>query len=1644
MMFTWSLFARLCVLFALSASVAKAELQETWRVVFTNLTASKVASDSSNNLIILSPTVLSTNGDAKYNAVVSKVGTNGAVLWRTFLNNFTPRSSGEQDFVVDRSGNTYLTGGRLGTVVLQKLNPQGVPEWAINDPLQTNRSPFLAIDSIGNIALAGLDGSTSCSVAKFSPSGNRLLSTNYPLSNSPFLSFWAFYLDAADNFIFINQSGVVAQTNPASITKLSPEGHLLWNQALPTAEVPNLLVDYKVGAEGSLYLSSWSGVTKLTADGHLAWTATNTGRVLLAYPDGSILTRQATIDHPPELQKLSPTGQLMWRIPEPSGEKTFACAATSGGNLILPMVSYVSSGLRVQFASLNADKEFLWSSGTFSSQEFSWEPLFLGMPDGTIRLTGTDLHIYENYSTTFALQSVSVDGAPRILSHPQSATAIWGRPFQFSVTASGKEPLHYSLFNGTNLLSAGYSNAFVHTPYSPSDNYYILVTNTLGKAWTHFASLQVIIPPYSYPDYREAFSCINATIPLHANANGSEPLSYQWAHDGALLQNQTNEVLVLPSLQAGSAGFYSVIVSNAGGTITNLIRLTIAPSLREDWRSVQDPGSLEGFYAQIALSNETRYVAFQNEIRSFSDNGNILWKTNGSFKSVVSDGLGGFVVLTPEGLERFSTQGKSLWQKSLAARSVFVKDNLIYTAQDAIRIFDLSGNAVDSWAPQCEDCSGFTIDQFQRAADGGLLCSGFTSDHELGVAKFNQLGQTRWIARTGIWPDLYSGRRYDVVAVSDGRIAVGGVTDSNNVSLETTLVLDGNGQEVWRTTQEKPHYFNELHLAIGPSNSLFTAYRSEVTKYSLAGERLWSAPLGHPAADTYVFICMTVDAQGFLYVVGSNESESFLQKFSSKGDSIAISGLFFNFRPASASLALTDALDLYVAASGSGGTALLKLIQTISPNAPTITDGPNPAHSIAIIGNSLTLTATFDGATPMSFRWIRQGKFYGVHEIPGATNATLTITNLDWDDAGDYYVEVRNAFGIVSSRAAAVVVGTIPYFDIGEVDQYVYPVAPELVQVNQGGSLVLDALDSGFSPVEQWQWFLNDLPIAGATSSQLHLANVEANQASVITLFGSNTFGVHSVSVPLFVNTNLTVAFEVSIDAGPVLNYFDMSPHLAVNAQDETFLLGVMGPLDFASNNPRWFLHKYSPTGDLLWSLEDELSYLSAVGPALELDSAGNLFLTYNVLSPEWQSGVMVKKIAANGSVLWHTNLAAEGSTYREMVASGINAAGEMFIMGMEAPPDRSSSLIFITKLNADGSMAWSTNRLGYASALATTPDGGVGLVVNESITKLGPDGAELWTRGSNLFSFYADPIGNLYAAGEGIIKVAPDGAVQWWRPDTGINPRATSNSLLLVIDGGLAKFSAVGEQLWNSSIAGVVYMLGPQDEAYVSGGSQSVLWTRKLDPLGSQVWVAKSSLGTNWQNHGNAIALSSNGDVTTAHLLVNTTNNEARYLVTRYKQNTNDTAPAVYVTPAIASITFGQEHCFTGHVTTAENYHLQWFKDGFVLEGQTNLNLCLPGNYTSYGSYQLVVSTPSSIIRSANNELQLRLPSIFPVATPTPGSLSFLAFPKNSIYPIQIQSSTNLIDWKSLSEMPPGYIYFSVPVGHGEAHFFRAVQQLP
>jgi pectate lyase len=108
-----------------------------------------------------------------------------------------------------------------------------------------------------------------------------------------------------------------------------------------------------------------------------------------------------------------------------------------------------------------------------------------------------------------------------------------------------------------------------------------------------------------------------------------------------------------------------------------------------------------------------------------------------------------------------------------------------------------------------------------------------------------------------------------------------------------------------------------------------------------------------------------------------------------------------------------------------GYLPLTSLLATETPTPPSITT--QPASQTVQVGSDVTFSVVASGTAPLSYQWKKDGA-----DIPGATSAALTLTNVQLSEAGGYGVEVSNNVGVATSDPATLTVTVAPVFFLRE------------------------------------------------------------------------------------------------------------------------------------------------------------------------------------------------------------------------------------------------------------------------------------------------------------------------------------------------------------------------------------------------------------------------------------------------------------------------------------------------------------------------------------------------------------------------------------------------------------------------------------
>jgi hypothetical protein len=158
-----------------------------------------------------------------------------------------------------------------------------------------------------------------------------------------------------------------------------------------------------------------------------------------------------------------------------------------------------------------------------------------------------------------------------ITRQPIGATVCEGAAASFSVVAAGTPPLAYQWRkNAVNIRGATASSyAIASTAAGDSAAYDVVVTNGCGSATSRAAVLTVNVPVSFTAQPQSQAACPGSPAIFEVSVSGTVPFSYQWQKDGVSLAGAVSSSYVVGSVSTADVGAYSVVVSNACGSIAS-------------------------------------------------------------------------------------------------------------------------------------------------------------------------------------------------------------------------------------------------------------------------------------------------------------------------------------------------------------------------------------------------------------------------------------------------------------------------------------------------------------------------------------------------------------------------------------------------------------------------------------------------------------------------------------------------------------------------------------------------------------------------------------------------------------------------------------------------------------------------------------------------------------------------------------------------------------------------------------------------------------------------------------------------------------------------------------------------------------------
>lgn len=367
---------------------------------------------------------------------------------------------------------------------------------------------------------------------------------------------------------------------------------------------------------------------------------------------------------------------------------------------------------------------------------------------------------------------------------------------------------------------------------------------------------------------------------------------------------------------------------------------------------------------------------------------------------------------------------------------------------------------------------------------------------------------------------------------------------------------------------------------------------------------------------------------------------------------------------------------------------------------PVIT--AQPLAHISVIGSNSTFSVSFTGDLPMNFRWRFNGNL-----IPGGTNSTLLIPNIQASNAGLYSVTLYNAAGSAQSLDATQVVLTPVTFTLQPTNQ---------ITVEPGTNVTLVAAAIGNGPV-RYQWRLEGTNIPNATNASFSYVNASL-------AFGHGNFSVQALdNVSSVVSTNALVF--VRIRPGIVLQPL---PQTVAQGQGALFVCIATGapPINY-----RWLTNGVGMTTNStgVFVFGNALNTLSIRPVVFNLAGSVNGNTVSMVVQRDFDGDGMGDAWETN-YFGFNTNNAADalldfdqdGMSNRDEFLAGTNPTNALSLLKIVQTATNASVLEFVAQTNLTYAVLGRTNLTGAPWTVVTNilPSSSVRTVqVNSAVSPL-------------------------------------------------------------------------------------------------------------------------------------------------------------------------------------------------------------------------------------------------------------------------------------------------------------------------------------
>jgi Lysophospholipase L1 and related esterases len=715
-----------------------------------------------------------------------------------------------------------------------------------------------------------------------------------------------------------------------------------------------------------------------------------------------------------------------------------------------------------------------------------------GATTGTLTIGNVQISDAGNYSVIITNVAGSVTSGvavltvlvpPAITTQPQSCTNVLGTTAVFGVAAGGTAPLSYQWqFNGANLAGATGTSLTLNTVQaSDAGNYTVVVTNAGGAITSAVAALTVWIPPSISSQPQSRTNVVGTSAAFSVGANGTPPLNYQWQINGANIAGATGATFTIGNVQPGDAGSYAVVVTNLVGSVTSavaVLTVLVPPSITLQPQSGTNVAGTSATFS--AAASGTAPLTYQWQFNG----ANVLAATGTSLtlNTVQASDAGNYTIVV--------TNAGGAITSAVAALTVWIPPSISSPPQSQTNVvgtsaaFNVTANGTPplnfQWQLNGVSIAGatgatFTIGNVQPSDTGSYavvvtnLAGSVTSDVAVLTVWVPPAITSQPRSRTNV---LGSSAAFSVIAGGTAPLSYQWQFNGANLAGATGVNLT----------------LNNLQAGSAGNYAVVVTNTAGSITSAIAVLTVWVPPsvASQPQSRTNVV------GTSAAFSVVANGTVPLSYQWQRDGENIpgalGTSLILSNVQP-------SDAANYAVVVTNVAGSVTSAVAALTIWSPPTISGQPQGRTNVS--GTTAVFAVAALGTAPLAYQW----QFNGGN-ISGAIGTSLTLNNVQSDDAGAYCVVVTNGAGAVTSAVATLTVLLPPTFTL----------QPRSHTNIASVTAAFNAAVTGTPPFG-YQWRFNDVNIPGASSSALILNNPQLADGGNYSVIVTNVAGIATSAV---------------------------------------------------------------------------------------------------------------------------------------------------------------------------------------------------------------------------------------------------------------------------------------------------------------------------------------------------------------------------------------------------------------------------------------------------------------------------------------------------------------------------------------------------